>query len=131
MKLKERIKYWGISGAVLGGLLGLSFGYRFIYFPGIGSPLISGLIIGWIFTGISGAMVVGGLSALAAGIYNLGLAPDSILQSEKFGLSTHDAIETTIFARKIINRISPEVWEENQSSLDKAYIERWEHGLRP
>ena len=61
-------KILGNIGAVLGGLLGLSFGYRFIYFPGIGSPLISGLIIGWMFTGVSGAMVVGGLSALGGGI---------------------------------------------------------------
>ncbi len=69
MKLKNKLQTTGIFGAVIGGILGLSFGYWFIYLPGVGSPFISGLIIGWIFTAISGAMVVGGLSAFGAGVY--------------------------------------------------------------
>jgi len=81
MQLKNHIKSFGIAGAVVGGLLGLSFGYWCIYLPGLGSPMISGFILGWGFTGISGALTVGGLSALMAGMYYFGVTNERILHS--------------------------------------------------
>lgn len=81
MQLKNHIKSFGMSGAVVGGLLGLGFGYWCVYLPGLGSPMMSGLILGWGFTGISGALTVGGLSALMAGIYYFGVTNERILHS--------------------------------------------------
>ncbi len=81
MQLKNYVKSFGIFGAVVGGFSGLGFGYWCIYLPGLGSPMISGLMLGWGFTGISGALTVGGLSALMAGMYYFGVTHERIQQS--------------------------------------------------
>jgi len=81
MIIENRIKSFGIFGALMGAILGLCFGYWCIYLPGLGSPMISGLMLGWGFTGISGALTVGGLSALLAGMYYFGKVNERILQS--------------------------------------------------
>jgi hypothetical protein len=81
MQIENRINSFGIAGAVIGCLLGLGFGYWCVYLPSLGSPMISGLILGWGFTGISGALTVGGLSALMAGMYYFGKTNERILHS--------------------------------------------------
>ena len=69
------MRYWGITGAVIGGILGFSFGYQFIYLPAVGSVMIFGLVIGWMFTGFAGVLIGGWLSALGVGFYNHGISP--------------------------------------------------------
>jgi hypothetical protein len=97
MKLKECMKYWGITGAIIGGMLGFSFGYQFIYLPAVGSVMISGLVIGWMFTGFAGVLIGGWLSALGVGFYNHGISPDKLLPSvtipnfNHFGVNTQNA----------------------------------------
>jgi hypothetical protein len=98
MKLKERMKYWGFTGALIGGVLGFSLGYKFIYLPAIGSAMIVGLIIGWMFTGFAGVLIGGWLSALGVGFYNHGISPDKFVPTvtipdfNKFGVNTHNAV---------------------------------------
>ena len=64
-------------------------------------------------------MVVGGLGALGAGIYNLGTSHDSILQSEtafnsgKFAFAVNDSTEQAIFARNIIKHSTAKVLGED------------------
>ena len=58
----DRMKAWGKRGAFWGGLWGLLFGSAFFFIPGIGPLLVAGPIIGWIISGLEGAVVVGGLS---------------------------------------------------------------------
>jgi len=74
----DRMKSWGKTGAFWGGLWGLLFGSAFFLIPGIGPLLAAGPLVGWIV----GAVVVGGLSALGAGLYSIGLSKDSIIQYE-------------------------------------------------
>ena len=67
-------------------------------------------------------MVVGGLSAIGAGLYSLGIPKDSILQYEtalksgKFVVIAHGSAGETTHAREIINRTNPETLEEHQPS---------------
>ena len=61
----DRMKAWGKTGAFWGGLWGLLFGSAFFLIPGIGPPLAAGPLVGWIIGALEGAVVVGGLSALA------------------------------------------------------------------
>ena len=75
----NRIKYWGKIGAFGGGILGLFFGSMFIFIPLDGPLLVTVWLASWILFGLAGAMVVGGLSAVGAGIYNLGVSHNSIL----------------------------------------------------
>ncbi|MBK6588576.1 MAG: hypothetical protein IPG22_09810 [Acidobacteria bacterium] len=78
----DRMKAWGRGGAFWGGLWGLLFGSAFFVIPGIGPVLLAGQIIGWIIAALEGAVVVGGLSALGAGLYGLGIPKNSIIEYE-------------------------------------------------
>jgi hypothetical protein len=69
----DRMKYWGKCGAFWGGLWGLFFGAAFLIVPGIGPVVAAGSIVDWIIAALEGAIVVGGLSALGAGLYSLGI----------------------------------------------------------
>ena len=78
----ERMQAWGKTGAFWGGLWGLLFGSAFFFIPGIGPLLAAGPVIGWIIGALEGAVVVGGLSALGAGLYSIGIPKDSIIEYE-------------------------------------------------
>ena len=106
----------------MGGFWGLLFGSAFFVIPGIGPLLMAGPIVGWIVGALEGAVVAGGLSALGAGLYSIGIPKNSILQYEtalktgKFVLIAHGTQEETTRAREIINRTSPEALEQHQPS---------------
>ena len=78
----DRMKAWGKSGAFWGGLWGMLFGSAFFIIPGIGPLLAAGPIVGWIVGVLEGAAVLGGLSALGAGLYSIGIPKDSIIEYE-------------------------------------------------
>ena len=78
----DRMKAWGKSGAFWGGLWGLLFGSAFFLVPGIGPLLAAGPVVAWIVGALEGAVVVGGLSALGAGLYSIGIPKDSIIEYE-------------------------------------------------
>src|SRR5665811_1076798 len=79
----DRMKYWGAHGAFWGGLWGMLVGAAFFVIPGIGPILVAGPLVAWIIGALEGAVVVGGLSALGAGLYSIGIPKDSILQYER------------------------------------------------
>src|SRR5271155_5321664 len=78
----DRMKYWGKTGAFWGGIWGLLFGSAFFLIPGVGPILMAGPLVGWLVGALEGAVVVGGLSALGAGLYGMGIPKDSVLQYE-------------------------------------------------
>jgi uncharacterized membrane protein len=78
----DRMKRWGKTGAFWGGFWGLLFGSAFFAIPGIGPLLVAGPLVAWIVGALEGAVVVGGLSALGAGLVSMGIPKDSILQYE-------------------------------------------------
>jgi hypothetical protein len=63
--------------------------------PGLGSILVAGPLVAWIVGALEGAVLVGGLSALGAGLYSIGIPKDSVvkyetaLKSDKFLLMAH------------------------------------------
>src|SRR5208337_2229429 len=78
----DRMKVWGKLGAFWGGLWGLLFGSAFFFIPGIGPLIVFGPLVSWIVGALEGAAIVGGLSALGAGLYSIGIPKDSILRYE-------------------------------------------------
>jgi len=110
----DRMKYWGKLGAFWGGFWGLLFGSAFLVIPGVGPLLFAGPIVGYIVGALESAVVVGGLSALGAGLYGMGIPKDSILQYEtaitsgKYVLIAHGTEVETVHAREIISRTNPE-----------------------
>jgi hypothetical protein len=78
----DRMKYWGKLGAIWGGFWGLLLGSAFFVIPGIGPVLVAGSAVAWIVGVLEGAVVVGGLSAVGAALYSIGIPKDSIVQYE-------------------------------------------------
>jgi len=78
----DRMQYWGTSGAYWGGLWGLLFGSAMFMVPGVGPMLAGGPVVAWIVAALESALVVGGLSAIGAGLYSIGIPKDSIVQYE-------------------------------------------------
>jgi uncharacterized membrane protein len=116
----DRMKMWGKRGAFWGGLWGLLFGWAFFLIPGLGPLLVAGPLVGWIVAALEGATVVGGLSAIGAGLYSLGIPKDSILRYEtalktdKFVLIAHGSKDDTTRAKEILNRTKPETLDHHQ-----------------
>lgn len=78
----DRMRYWGKLGAFWGGLWGFLFGAAFFWVPGIGPLVVGGPLVSWIVGALEGAVIVGGLSALGAGLYSIGIPKDSVLKYE-------------------------------------------------
>jgi uncharacterized membrane protein len=115
----DRMKAWGKTGAFWGGIWGLLFGSAFFFIPGLGPLLMAGPLVSWIVGALEGAIVVGGLSAIGAGLYSLGIPKDSILRYEtalktgKFVLIVHGSVDDTTHAKEILNHTKPETLEHH------------------
>jgi hypothetical protein len=111
----DRMQYWGKWGGFWGGIWGMLFGSAFFLIPGIGPIIMAGPIVAVIVAGLEGAVVVGGLSALGAGLYSLGIPRDSVLRyetaikSDKFVLVVHGSAEELAQARSILKTMGHEV----------------------
>ena len=78
----DRIKFWGKRGAFWGGFWGLFFGGLFMTIPFVGHVVVLGYLATVAISAIENAVLVGGLSALGAAIYSIGVPKDSVLQYE-------------------------------------------------
>ena len=78
----DRMMYWGKLGAIWGGFWGLLFGSAFFVVPGLGPLLVAGPLVLWIVSALESAVVTGGLTALGAGLYSIGIPKNSVLQYE-------------------------------------------------
>ncbi len=104
----DRMKYWGKMGAFWGGFWGLLFGSAAFAIPGIGPILVAGPLVGWIVAGLEGAAMVGGVSAVGAGLVSIGIPKDSVLKydvalkTDKYMLVVHGTADEVAKARDII-----------------------------
>ena len=78
----DRIKFWGTRGAFWGGLWGIFFGGLFLTIPVVGHVIVLGYLASMAVYGIGNAIAVGGLSALGAALYGIGIPKDSVIQYE-------------------------------------------------
>jgi uncharacterized membrane protein len=104
----DRMMYWGKVGAFWGGFWGLLFGSGLFFIPGLGPILAAGPIVAWIVAALEGAVVVGGISAIGAGLISLGIPKDSVLKydvalkTDKYVLVVHGTPEEVEKAKDII-----------------------------
>ncbi len=78
----EHIKFWGKREAFWNELSSMLSGSAVFIIPGIGHIMVLGALAGTIFGVLEKAKVVGGLSALGAGLYSIGIPKESILEYE-------------------------------------------------
>jgi len=105
----DRMKYWGGLGAFWGWVWSLLFGSAVFFVPGVGPLVAAGPIVVWIVGALESAVVVGGLSALGAGLFSVGIPKNSILKYEteikngKYVLIAHGTAQEAARARDIIS----------------------------
>jgi len=91
----DRAKVFGKFGAFWGGLMGVLFGSAMMFVPVVGHVIILGPLAAALFSGLEGAALVGGISALAGALMAVGIPRDSVLRYEtalkadKFMLIVH------------------------------------------
>jgi hypothetical protein len=111
----DRMGYWGKQGAFWGALWGALFGSAFFLIPGIGPLLIAGPLVATLVGALEGAAVVGGMSALGAALYSIGIPNDSIvtfetaIKSEHFVLIVHGTADDIHKASNILNTMGHDV----------------------
>jgi len=106
----DRMLYWGKLGAFWGGFWGLLLGSAFFWVPGVGQLLVAGPLVMWIVGALEEAAVVGGLGALGAALYSIGIPKDSIMQYEtevkngKLLLVVHGTADEVERAKKLLGQ---------------------------
>jgi len=104
----DRMKFWGKLGAFWAGFWGLLFGSAMLFVPGLGHVMVFGPLVGWIIAALENAAVVGGVSALGAGLYSIGIPRNSILDYEdavkaaKFLVIAHGSADEVGKAKSIL-----------------------------
>ena len=91
----DRARIFGKYGAFWGGLMGVLFGSAMMFIPVVGHVIVLGPLAAALFGGLQGAVLVGGISALAGALMAVGIPRDSVLRYEtalkadKFMLVVH------------------------------------------
>ncbi len=122
----DRMEYWGKVGAFWGGFWGLLFGSALFIIPGLGPILAAGPVVAWIVAGLEGAVEVGALGALGAGLFSIGIPKDSIvkyetaIKTDQFLLIVHGTAAEVAQAKDIIQTTHPV--QLGQHSGDKVAV---------
>jgi hypothetical protein len=109
----DRIKFWGTRGAFWGGFWGLFLGGLFVAVPVVGQVVVLGYLAAIVIGAIENAVIVGGLSALGAALYSIGIPKDSVIQYEtalktdSFLVMAHGSAEEIVRAKTILGTVSP------------------------
>jgi hypothetical protein len=109
----DRVKFWGTRGAFWGGFWGLFFGGLFMTVPLVGHVIVLGYLATVAISAVESAILVGGLSALGAALYSIGVPKDSVLQYEaalkadSFLVMAHGTAEEMARAKEILGTTNP------------------------
>jgi hypothetical protein len=109
----DRMKHWGNWGAFWGGIWGLLFGTAFFWVPAIGPMLVGGPLVASIVAGLEDALIVGGLSAIGAGLFSMGIPTDSIvtyetaLKAGRYLVVAHGTSADAAEARNTLTALKP------------------------
>ena len=109
----DRVKFWGKRGAFWGGLWGLFFGGLFLTIPVLGHVIVLGYLAATVVSAVESAVMVGGLSALGAALYSIGVPKDSVIEYEtaldadRFLVMAHGTAEEMARAKAILGTANP------------------------
>lgn len=109
----DRVRFWGTRGAFWGALWGLFFGGLFLTVPLVGHVIVLGYLAAVSVSVLENAVVVGGLSALGAALYGLGIPKNSVIRYEGavkadgFLVSAHGTADEIARAHAILDQTGP------------------------
>ena len=88
--------------------------------------MVAGPLVGWILGALEGAVITGGMTAIGAGLFSLGIPKDNVLNYEtalkanKFILLAHGTAEEAAHARSIIQTTRPHSVETHTTAAEEA-----------
>jgi hypothetical protein len=105
----DRIKTWGTTGAIWGGIWGLLAGPALFLLPGVGLVALAGPVVAALVSAIEGAVIGGGVTALGAALSRIGV-PDNevvkyetIVKADGFVLLAHGSADEIARAKAILD----------------------------
>ena len=119
----DRVKFWGKNGGFWGGLWGWLAGGVFITGPVVGPVVVVGFLAAAVISAIEGAVVVGGLSALGAALYSIGIPKNSIvayetdLKADKFLVLAKGPTEELARAKTLLATFNPSRIDQSASTV--------------
>jgi hypothetical protein len=102
------VRYWGESGPFWTGMWASLSGWACLVTPDAGPILVAGPLGGWVVAALENEAVFGGLSAVGAALYGLGIPKEAVLRYEaavrrgKLLLIAHGAVDEVGKAREIL-----------------------------
>lgn len=109
----DRIKFWGTRGAFWGGLWGLFFGGVFLTIPILGHVVVLGYLAAAIISAAESAALTGGLGAVGAALYSIGIPKGSVvhyeasMKADGFLVMAHGTAEEIERAKAILAGMAP------------------------
>jgi hypothetical protein len=104
----DRIKFWGSRGAFWGGFWGLFLGGVFMTIPVVGHVIVLGYLAAMVASAVESAVLVGGISALGAALYSIGIPKNSVIayeaavKADDFLVMAHGSAEEMARAKAIL-----------------------------
>jgi hypothetical protein len=101
-------RYWGEFGPFWTGMWASLSGWACLVIPGVGPILVAGPLGSWVVAALENEGVFGGLSALGAALYGLGIPKDAVLRydaavrTRKLLLIAHGAVDEVGKAKEIL-----------------------------
>lgn len=122
----DRAKIFGKYGAFWGGLMGMLFGSALMFVPILGHVIILGPLAAMLFSGLQGAVVAGGVGALAGALMSIGIPKDSVLRYEtalkanKFLLMVHGDKREISHAQDVLSSTGLSTFEHHPAMSEAA-----------
>ena len=113
----DRMWSWGKYGAFWGALWGVMFGSAMMFIPGLGYLVFAG----WIVAALQGALLGGGVAALAGALTSIGVPENSVVEYESalkagsFLLLAHGSEDEALRAKELLVK-TPAVKVDSYSS---------------
>ena len=127
--LGDRVRFWGSRGALWGGLWGWFLGGVVLTVPVMGHVVVLGYLAAAAVSAIEGAAVLGGLSALGAALYGMGIPKDSVLayesalEADSFLVMARGSQSETERARMILHAQIPAQVDLHPTSAEPRPLE--------
>jgi hypothetical protein len=96
------------------------FGSALFMIPGVGHVMVLGALANWVVGALGEAVVVGGLTAIGAGLYSIGIPKDSVvkyeteLKADHFVVVAHGTGNDVAAAKKLLERTGPMSLDEHR-----------------
>lgn len=126
----DRVKFWGTRGAFWGGLWGLFFGGLFMTIPIVGHVVVLGYLATMAISAVENAVVVGGMSALGAALYSIGIPKNSVieyetaLKADRFLVMAHGTAEEIDRAKAILDKTNSTRVDVHTAAKEEAPPDR-------